>query len=71
LGALAQRRVIFTFNVRDFMALAQRYPQHGGITLAAQGSWGLSELIQALDRTLRETEPAGWRGQVRWLNDWR
>jgi hypothetical protein len=71
LGALAQGRVIFTFNVRDFMALARRYPQHGGIILAAQGSWRLLELIQALDRALRETDPADWRGRVRWLNDWR
>lgn len=71
LGATAQRRVIFTFNIRDFMALAARYPHHGGIILAAQSAWTLVRLIEALDRALRETEDADWEGQVRWLNDWR
>lgn len=71
LGATAQGRCIFTFNVRDFLVLAQHYPQHGGIILAAQRSWTLSGLIAALDRLLSETEAAGWVGQVRWLNQWR
>ncbi|MHB1319078.1 MAG: DUF5615 family PIN-like protein, partial [Anaerolineae bacterium] len=56
LGSLAQGRCIFTFNIRDFLALAQRYPRHQGIILAAQTRWTLSELIAALDRVLRETE---------------
>lgn len=42
LGATAQGRCIFTFNIRDFLLLAERYPQHGGIILAAQSSWTLS-----------------------------
>ena len=67
LGATAQGRCIFTFNVADFMALAARYPQHGGIILAAQGRWRLSSLIEALDRLLSETEASDWIGQVRWL----
>lgn len=71
LGATAQGRVIFTFNIRDFMVLAVQYPRHGGIILAAQSSWTLTGLIEALDRLLRETEVADWAGQVRWLNDWR
>ncbi len=71
LGAAAQRRVIFTFNIRDFMALAARYPHHSGIILAAQASWTLSDLIGALDRALSATEAEDWTGQVRWLNDWR
>lgn len=71
LGATAQGRVIFTFNIRDFMALAERYPRHGGIILAAQSAWSLAALIEALDRALCETEAADWEGQVRWLNDWR
>lgn len=71
LGATAQGRCIFTFNVRDFLALARRHPHHGGIILAAQKSWSLPDLIAALDRLLSETEAADWRGQVRWLNDWR
>jgi len=71
LGATAHGRVIFTFNIRDFMALAAHYPRHAGIILAAQAAWTLSSLIEALDRVLRETESTDWVGQVRWLNDWR
>ena len=71
LGATAQGRCIFTFNVRDFLALARRYPHHHGIILAVQRSWTLSSLIAALSRLLSETQAADWPGQVRWLNDWR
>ena len=71
LQATAQGRCIFTFNVRDFVALARRYPRHGGIILAAQSSWTLSGLIAALDRLLSETQAEDWVGQVRWLNEWR
>ena len=71
LQATAHGRVIFTFNVRDFTALAHRYPRHGGIILAAQASWTLSGLIAALDRLLSETQATDWVGQVRWLNQWR
>jgi hypothetical protein len=52
LGATAQGRCIFTFNIRDFLVLAERYPQHGAIILAAQSSWTLSSLIAALDHVL-------------------
>ena len=31
LGATAHGRCIFSFNVRDFVALAKRYPHHAGI----------------------------------------
>jgi len=71
LGAAAQGRCIFTFNARDFVVLARRYSEHGGIILAAQKSWSLSDLIAALDRLLSETEADDWVGQVRWLNQWR
>jgi hypothetical protein len=71
LGATAQGRVIFTFNIRDFMVLAQRYPQHHGIILAAQRGWTLSDLITTLDNLLSTTPPADWTGQIRWLNQWR
>lgn len=71
LGATAQGRCIFTFDIRDFSVLARQHPQHNGIILAAQRSWTLSELIGALTRLLSETEAEDWQGQVRWLNDWR
>lgn len=44
---------LFTFNIRDFKALAAIYERHGGIILAAQRSWTPSELIDALDRARR------------------
>lgn len=71
LAATAQGRCIFTFNVRDFIVLSQRYPRHRGILLAAQQSWTLPALIGALDRVLSESKPTAWNGVVRWLNDWR
>ena len=71
LGATAHGRIIFTFNIRDFLALAGRYPQHAGIVLAAQPSWTLATLIGALDRMLTTTRAEEWIGQVRWLNQWR
>lgn len=71
LEATARGRCIFTFNIRDFMALAQQYPRHGGIILAAQSSWTLSDLIISLDQLWQETQAEDWVGQVRWLNEWR
>ena len=70
-SATAQRRCIFTFNVRDYIALSPRYPDHQGILLAAQRSWTLATLIRALDRVLSESQAANWQDRVRWLNDWR
>jgi hypothetical protein len=71
LGAIARRRCLFTFNIRDFLVLPHHYPNHCGIILAAQNSWFLSSLIATLDRLLTETQAADWIGQVRWLNQWR
>ena len=71
LRATANGRLIFTFNIGDFQALASLYPQHAGIVLAAQRSWTLSALIAALDRMLTETSAEEWTGQLRWLNHWR
>ena len=68
LGATAQGRVIFSFNVRDYVELAKRYPRHAGIVLSAQKP--LPELLPALEKMLNETDAQDWLGQVRWLNDW-
>lgn len=70
LGATAQGRIIFTHNIRDFLLLVQQYPSHAGLVLSAQRAMELSEVIEALDRMLSETEAEEWTGQVRWLNDW-
>lgn len=71
LGATAQGRIIFTHNIRDFLLLANRYSSHTGLILSTQRSLKLSEVIEALDRLLSETEAEEWIGQVRWLNDWK
>jgi len=71
LGATAQGRVIFTFNIRDFLALAKKHPRHAGILLAAQSRWSLAELADALDQALSTIDEKDWHGQVRWLNDFR
>jgi hypothetical protein len=36
LGATGQGRVIFTFNVRDYIALTARFAHHAGVAFAAQ-----------------------------------
>jgi len=69
LQATTQGRCILPFNVRDFVVLAKRYPRHGGIILAVQASWTLSDLLASLDRLLSEREAEDWIGQVHWLND--
>ena len=71
LGTATQGRILFTFNIGDFKALAEIYPEHQGIILAAQNRWTLHALIDALDHLLNETEAEEWTGRVRWLNDWK
>lgn len=68
LSATAQGRCLFTFNIRDFVALARRYPHHGGIILSSQKP--MPELLKCLDALLSQTDAADWPGQVRWLKDW-
>ena len=49
LEASARGRCILTHNISDFMRLAQMYSDHGGIVLAHQTGWTLSELIARVD----------------------
>jgi Domain of unknown function (DUF5615) len=65
LRATARARCVFTFNIRDFLILAERHPQHAGIVLAAQRRWQLPQLIAALDALLKESPDL--RGRVHWL----
>ena len=71
LGAMARGRILFSFNIKDFEALAEVHTEHKGLVLAARSSWTLSALIRALDRLLSETEANEWLGQTRYLNQWR
>lgn len=69
--ATAHGRCILTFNIGDFMRLAEKFPAHGGIVLAQQKAWNLATLIAATDVMLTETSAEEWPGRVRWLNEWR
>jgi len=71
LGASAQGRILFSFNIRDFQVLAKQYTNHHGIILASQSRWSIVHLIQFLDRALAETEETDWIGILRWLKDFR
>lgn len=71
LQATARGRCILTFNIGDFIRLAQTHPQHGGIVLAQQKDWNLASLISTLDYMLTGTDAEEWPGRVRWLNEWR
>lgn len=71
LQATVRGRCLLTFNIGDFMRLAQIYPAHGGIVLAHQRDWNLSSLIAAVDKMLTETSAEEWPSRVRWLNDWK
>ena len=71
LGATAQGRAIFTYNIGDFVVLGKRHPHHAGIILARQNSMSLNERIHALDCLLIETDAGEWIGQTRWLNEWK
>lgn len=66
LGATAQGRCIFTFNIRDFIQLAKNYPHHGGIILSTQRP--MPELLRALDELIQHTSLQEMIGQVRWLS---
>ena len=71
LQAAARERCVLTFNIGDFMRLAQTHPAHAGIVLAQQKDWTLSALISALDKLLTQTSAEEWGGKVAWLNQWR
>ena len=71
LQATARGRCVLTFNISDFVRLAQVYPAHGGIVLAHQRDWTLPTLIAAVDAMLAQTSAEVWPGQVNWLNVWR
>ncbi len=70
LGATAQGRAIFTYNIRDFIVLGKRYPHHAGIILSRQGSMTLNVILKALDWVLSETHSDVLFGLTRWLTEW-
>ena len=70
LWATSHRRILFSFNVKDYMRLAKLHPYHSGILLANQKSTRPGLLILVLDRILNQTAAEDWIGQVRWINEW-
>lgn len=71
LWAMSHQRILFTFNIKDFMYLSKKHPFHGGIVLASQKSTIVSQLIAALSKILSETASEDWVGQIRWIQDWK
>ena len=70
LWATSHRRILFSFNVKDYIHLAKLHPYHSGILLANQKSTRPAQLISVLDRILNETSAEDWIGQVHWINEW-
>ena len=70
LWATSHQRVLFTFNVRHYILIAQKHPYHAGIILANQRSTRLTALITNLDRALTRTKAEDWTGQIHWISEW-
>jgi len=70
LWATSHRRILLSFNIKDYIRLAKLHPYHSGILLANQKSTRPAPLILVLDRILNETAAEDWVGQVRWINEW-
>ena len=67
LWATSHQRILFTFNIKDFVNLAKKHPFHGGILLANQNTTHISQMIYGLSKVLTETTAEQWVGQVRWF----
>lgn len=68
--ATSHQRVIFTFNIKDYIFLSKKHPFHGGILLANQSKTTIQQLIRVLSKIVAETSNENWVGQVRWIKDW-
>ena len=71
LWATSHRRILFSFNVKDYIRLAQLHPYHSGILLANQKSTRPAQIISVLDRVFYETSAEDWIGQIHWISEWR
>ena len=69
--ATGRGRILFTYNIADFIILTETSPNHAGILLASQSTYTITSQVRMLDRALCETEAEDWLGLVRWLSDWR
>ena len=71
LWATSHQRLLFTFNIKDFVNLAKKHPFHSGIILANQNSIAIGQLVSALTKIMAETTAESWADQVRWIRDWK
>jgi len=70
LWATSHQRIIFSFNIKNFIILSRKHPFHAGILLANQSTTTIKQLITVLSKILDETSNETWVGQIRWINDW-
>ena len=70
LWATTHQRIVFTFNTRDYIFLAHKYPYHCGILLASQRSTRVQQMIIVIRRVLAETQSEDWIGRVSWITEW-
>ncbi len=70
LWATSHQRILFSFNIKDFINLSKKYPLHAGILLANQSSTSVSQLMLVLSKILDDTSNETWIGQIRWIQDW-
>jgi hypothetical protein len=70
LWATSHQRIIFTFNIKDYINLSKKHPFHAGILLANQSTTNISQLTKVLNKILGDTTDETWIGQIRWIQDW-
>lgn len=72
--AAEQGRVIYSFNVNDFMALHVSYlsaaKDHAGIVLAQQQRYAVGEQMRRLLRLLEMKPAEAMRNTVEFLSNW-
>lgn len=70
LWAISHQRIIFTFNIKDYINLSTKHPFHAGILLANQTTTNVNQLIQVISKILSDSTNETWTGQIRWIQDW-
>ena len=72
--ATSEGRVLFTYNVGDFLALHTQFRQegrsHAGLILAVQQRYSVGEQMRRILRMNRERSSDDMRGRVEFLGAW-
>ena len=73
--AAAQNRVLYSFNIRDFMRLHTAYlaegKTHAGLILAPQQRYGVGEQMRRLLKLISLKSAEEMRDKVEFLSAWR